>query len=255
MTEIDIMSQPAQSAQRGTGQRICIESPDGQEPAQDSSSAVPVSVHDTHQKIMDMPRVDVSEEDVRRLVHAFYGRVRQDALLAPIFLSHVHDWEAHLVTLVDFWCWLVIKKEGYSGNPMPKHMRLEGLTWMHFERWLELFHQTSRETGLPQLQGVVDAMSARIAATLWNNYQKHNPQLQWMREMPEGLESYKRSPNFTPESLPAAFKSTHTLKHGTWGLLRVRSGAIVFTQDTTPSQTVLLRAGEQLVIPPRCHTT
>src|SRR5690606_12563079 len=44
-----------------------------------------------------------SEEEVARLVHAFYARVRQDAALGPIFDAKVDDWDQHLAKLVDFW--------------------------------------------------------------------------------------------------------------------------------------------------------
>ncbi|MEQ4573888.1 MAG: group III truncated hemoglobin, partial [Gammaproteobacteria bacterium] len=44
-----------------------------------------------------------SEDEVVRLVHAFYARVRRDPELGPIFERHVADWDAHLRHLVDFW--------------------------------------------------------------------------------------------------------------------------------------------------------
>lgn len=193
----------------------------------------------------------VTEADLRRLVHTFYARVRQDPLLAPLFESHVDDWDAHLETLVDFWLWLVLKKEGFDGSPMPKHARLPGLGWAHFERWLELFHRTTGELQVPALKNTVDAMARRMASTLWQNYQKHNPASAWLRDMPAGLSSYKLSPVFTPANLPAAFKAAHSIKAGTWGLLRVHSGALVFTLDVQPPRTLLLDAGEQLVVEPQ----
>ena len=49
------------------------------------------------------PSVLCTEEEIRTLVHDFYDDVRQDALLGPIFNSRIHDWDAHLAKLVDFW--------------------------------------------------------------------------------------------------------------------------------------------------------
>jgi len=198
----------------------------------------------------DVPTLEITESDVARLVHTFYGRVRKDPLLSPVFGAHVHNWDEHLTTLTDFWSWLLLKKPGFNGNPMPKHMRLEGITWSHFERWLMLFRQTTAELQLPQLQPIVDAMAGRIAATLWENYQKHNPQSQWKHTVPKNLVSYKVSPIFTHENLPAAFQTTHTTKAGTWGLVRVHSGELVFTVDAATPRTILLKAGDTLLVEP-----
>ncbi|WZB66310.1 hypothetical protein WJ971_29780 [Achromobacter xylosoxidans] len=33
----------------------------------------------------DLPAAPIGEDDIRRLVHRFYARVRQDDTLAPIF--------------------------------------------------------------------------------------------------------------------------------------------------------------------------
>lgn len=196
------------------------------------------------------PLPATTPEDVHRLVHTFYARVRQDPLLAPVFDAQVTDWDAHLQTLTAFWSWLVLKQDGFSGSPLPKHARLPALTWAHFERWLALFHQTTDDLGLPALKAVVDGMAGRIAARLWEHYQKENPGDAWLRDMPAELVAYKLSPVFTHDRLPAAFRGTHSTKAGTWALVRMHSGMLVFTLDLDPPRTVLLRAGEQLVVAP-----
>jgi hemoglobin len=46
----------------------------------------------------------ISEPMIETLVHAFYARVRQDAVLGPIFDGAIGDgWDAHLAKLCDFW--------------------------------------------------------------------------------------------------------------------------------------------------------
>lgn len=192
-----------------------------------------------------------SVDDIRSLVHAFYARVRQDPLLGPVFEAHVHDWDGHLQTLVGFWSWLVLRQGGFSGAPMPRHARLPDLSWAHFERWLALWRLTTAELERPQLQTLVDGMAARIAARLWEHYREQAPHSVWRHEMPQGLESYKLSPLFTHETLPAALQAAHTTKAGTWGLLRVHGGTLVFTLDVEPPRTILLQAGDQLVIEPQ----
>ena len=42
-------------------------------------------------------------EEVSLLVRTFYGRVRKDETLGPIFNRIIDDWEEHFETLIDFW--------------------------------------------------------------------------------------------------------------------------------------------------------
>ena len=90
------------------------------------------------------------EAGISRLVHAFYGRARGDWLLGPVFAAAVDDWDAHLETLVRFWCSVLLRAGSYRGNPMAAHRPL-GLDDQHFARWLALWDATAREV-LPQAQ-------------------------------------------------------------------------------------------------------
>ena len=47
--------------------------------------------------------VGVSEAMMHDLVHAFYGRVRSDEVIGPVFERAVADWDAHLRKL--WGCW------------------------------------------------------------------------------------------------------------------------------------------------------
>jgi hemoglobin len=88
---------------------------------------------------------EISEPLVERLVHDFYGRVRADAILGPIFESRLAGrWDAHLGKMVDFWSSIALKSGRYGGSPHVAHQRL-GLEPAHFERWLGLFEETVRE--------------------------------------------------------------------------------------------------------------
>jgi hemoglobin len=119
-----------------------------------------------------MPPHDLcTEEEVFRLVHAFYGRVRQDALLGPIFNAHVKDWDAHLGRMVDFWSSALRGTARFRGTPMPKHIALPGLSADLFRHWLALFHATV--DGLPNqaLRERAKDLAGRIADSLWYGYQ------------------------------------------------------------------------------------
>jgi hemoglobin len=84
----------------------------------------------------------LSRGDVTKLITAFYSKVRQDELLAPVF-SHV-DWEHHTPIIIDFWSSLLLGDQSYKRNPFEKHINLK-ITSEHFGRWLQLFNQTIDE--------------------------------------------------------------------------------------------------------------
>lgn len=81
-------------------------------------------------------------KDIELMVVVFYEKVRADQLLAPVF-SHV-DWPKHLPVMFNFWSSLLLGDKSYDGNPFQKHMGL-AIGREHFDRWLQLFHQTIDE--------------------------------------------------------------------------------------------------------------
>lgn len=119
-----------------------------------------------------MPTPDLcTEEEVTRLVHSFYGGVRQDAVLGPIFEAHVRQWDRHLATMVDFWSGALRGTARFRGTPMPKHVALPGLDAQLFQRWLALFRQTTAALGNDAMAERANDLAARIAESLWYGYQ------------------------------------------------------------------------------------
>lgn len=118
----------------------------------------------------ESPDACCSEEEVVALVHRFYARVRADPLLGPVFDRHVHDWDAHLAHLVDFWSALLRGTRRFRGAPMPKHMALPGLNPALFERWLALFAETTTELGNATMKAEADGRAALIAERFWQRY-------------------------------------------------------------------------------------
>jgi hemoglobin len=123
-----------------------------------------------------MPTPDLcSEEEVTRLVHGFYARVRQDPLLGPVFDTHIQQWDRHLATMVDFWSGALRGTARFRGTPMPKHAALPGLSAQLFERWLTLFRQTSATLGNAAMAARANDLALRVAESLWYGYQASRP--------------------------------------------------------------------------------
>lgn len=66
--------------------------------------------------------------------------------------------------------------------------------------------------------------------------------------MPAGFVAYARSPDFTPETLPAKLQAAHTTKSGTWALLHVLEGQVLCELEPPRAGQRLVVAGEQVVI-------
>lgn len=115
-----------------------------------------------------------TEEEVSRMVHAFYAQVRQDDVLAPIFNAHIHDWDRHLAHLVDFWSSILRRTGRFTGAPMPRHAALPGLTEALFQRWLALFRETTSAQPNRAMGEQAYSMAQRIAQSLWYGYQIGN---------------------------------------------------------------------------------
>tara|TARA_R110002110_G_scaffold414414_1_gene644354 strand:- start:141 stop:605 length:465 start_codon:yes stop_codon:yes gene_type:complete len=79
---------------------------------------------------------------ISNLVETFYGAIRSDDLLGPIFMAHVADWTPHLARMKDFWASVTLESGRFRGNPMLKHIAVGGLDRLHFDRWLVLWNRT-----------------------------------------------------------------------------------------------------------------
>ena len=89
--------------------------------------------------------VGVDADYISGFVERFYGKIRQDALLGPIFAERVTDWDAHLGRMKGFWRSVLHASGEFAGNPMVRHIAIPGLEERHFAHWLTLFYATLRE--------------------------------------------------------------------------------------------------------------
>ena len=119
-----------------------------------------------------MPSPDLcTEDEIAHLVHSFYGRVRGDGALGPVFAAHVKDWDTHLAKMVDFWSSALRGTARFRGTPMPKHIALPGLSAELFGRWLALFDQTTAALQNAPMRERANELARRIAESLWYGYQ------------------------------------------------------------------------------------
>lgn len=110
---------------------------------------------------------DIDEDMIRTLVHAFYEKIRADAVLGPIFGAVIGvDWTPHLARMCDFWSSVMLMSGRYKGNPLAAHMALEGVRPEHFERWLTLFCETARSLCPENIAALFCSRAENIARSL-----------------------------------------------------------------------------------------
>lgn len=107
----------------------------------------------------------VDEAMIDALVEGFYARVRDDALIGPIFAARIDDWAPHLAQMKRFWSSVLLLTGVYEGRPMPKHLPLP-IDARHFDRWLDLFRQTARDLCPPTAADHFITRAERIAMSL-----------------------------------------------------------------------------------------
>jgi hemoglobin len=108
---------------------------------------------------------EIDKPMIERLVRAFYGRARLDPLIGPVFEAKVHDWDAHIWQICDFWSSILLKSGRYRGQPMMAHIPL-ALETAHFDRWLKIFMETTRELCPPDVAAQFLERAYRIAESL-----------------------------------------------------------------------------------------
>jgi hemoglobin len=108
-----------------------------------------------------------TEENLRTLIETFYGRVRGDELIGPVFNRAVHDWPEHLAKLQAFWSSILLKTGRYQGRPMPAHIRhADSISEASFERWLQLWGETADQLFAPPAAAALKDKAGRIAESL-----------------------------------------------------------------------------------------
>ncbi|MBE9477014.1 MAG: group III truncated hemoglobin [Proteobacteria bacterium] len=116
------------------------------------------------------PRIDVTRNDIERVVASFYKRIRSHPVLGPVFAKSIPDnheaWNPHEAKIANFWANAILHERSYSGNPMAVHMSKPDVHADHFPVWLDLFEATLRDTLTTQQADSFNAFARRIGRGL-----------------------------------------------------------------------------------------
>jgi hemoglobin len=109
----------------------------------------------------------ITESSIIRLVDTFYARVRDDAVLGPVFEAKLAGkWQEHMPRMYAFWTKVLLDTGEFQGNVFGKHMALSGIETEHFVHWLTLFRMTAIEVFGVDGAAPAIVVAERIASSL-----------------------------------------------------------------------------------------
>jgi hemoglobin len=110
----------------------------------------------------------LTEPLVRQVIDAFYAKVRQDPILAPVFNGIIKDdWPAHIERIFAFWLTATRLGSGYDGRAfMPAHLKHGAIRAEQLPQWLLLFRETAREHCPPDAADVLIDTAERMADSI-----------------------------------------------------------------------------------------
>jgi len=110
---------------------------------------------------------EINEAQLEALIPCFYARVREDALIGPVFDGAIADWDGHLEKLIAFWSSVMLTSGRYKGNPVAAHMKHLGeITPPMFDRWLSLWAEVTEEILPATAAAAFQRKAVRIAESL-----------------------------------------------------------------------------------------
>jgi hemoglobin len=109
----------------------------------------------------------ITESSIVRLVDTFYARVREDAVLGPVFEAKLAGkWHEHMPRMYAFWTKVLLDTGEFQGNVFGTHMALSGIGTEHFVHWLTLFKMTAVEVFGTDGAAPAILVAERIASSL-----------------------------------------------------------------------------------------
>ena len=122
----------------------------------------------------------ISEEQIRLLVDSFYGKIRVDADLDPIFERVVAgNWETHLAKMYDFCSSVMLTTRYRKENLVAVRMHFDGLEIRLLDRCLALFGDSCDELLDSESAGLCWLKAAHIAESL-KLFLFYSPERPWL---------------------------------------------------------------------------
>lgn len=115
-------------------------------------------------KRLEAGKIGIDAAYIAAFVETFYARIREDALLGPIFAERIANWDHHLGRMKAFWGGVLLGSGEYTGNPMQKHFAIPGLGADHFAHWLTLFYAVLDDLEPHPEASIIVAGRARMIA-------------------------------------------------------------------------------------------
>ncbi|MFH6602516.1 group III truncated hemoglobin [Maribacter algicola] len=120
----------------------------------------------------------INRDDVSRLVTTFYGKIRKDDTLGPIFNTIITNWEDHFELLTDFWETQLFLRRKYHGNPVIAHQKVDekighSITPEHFGLWLNLWFATIDELFEGETAWIAKNRAQKMSTMLFMQIYQH----------------------------------------------------------------------------------
>lgn len=71
-----------------------------------------------------------------------------------------------------------------------------------------------------------------------------------MKQLPENVSPYKRTPEFTESTVPAGLLKNHQTKQGVWGKIVILEGSMEYTIIEPQEELIMLNEGRFGVVEP-----
>ena len=121
-------------------------------------------------------------KDIRKLVGLFYGTVRENDVLGPIFNRAIPNekWDSHMEKITDFWDSAIFGTMTFRGNPATKHVELDKtndykINQDHFAIWLTHWRKTIEENYEGEVAENMKMRAEKMATGLYLGMWHHKP--------------------------------------------------------------------------------
>jgi len=182
-----------------------------------------------------MDAAKLEESQILPVLERFYGKVRRDPMLGPVF-TVVADWPEHLQRLTEFWSSLMLTTGKYKGNPVAIHLiHADKIEPAMFERWLAIWRETTDEMLPLAVAQEMQIKARRIASRLNLALTGEMLEPQAEKPAPPRPRPYKTTKIFDETTVPTALLESHRVKSGAWALIRVLTGSMRLVTGQTVS--------------------